>query len=62
MIGVNFTIIFIINNNYTSFCFVKSEQRVEILTKLISMAVALQCSPVLECSAVWMQVNNTFSL
>ena len=34
----------------------KCEQRVDILTKLISMAVALQCSSVLECAAVWMQV------
>lgn len=36
----------------------KVEQKVEILTKLVSMAVALHCDHLLEAMAVWMQRHH----
>jgi hypothetical protein len=38
-------------------CFFFKEHRCKMLAKLVSMSVALECSAVLECVAVWIMVR-----
>ena len=41
----------------TLFAQIPDKERSDILAKLVSMAVGLQNRHLLECAAVWMQVN-----